>query len=86
MSTLRDDHPVLNFYTTDQLVLLAEKLAGVVQMDEELSVDELSVEASMLLNLIARGIYVLPIGIKHEGSHFCVQIRSSSILFLKIVR
>jgi hypothetical protein len=50
VSELRDSHGVLNFFTTDQLVLLAEQLSEVIYRKAELSV-----EASMLLALLARG-------------------------------
>ena len=53
MSELRDAHSCLNFFTTDQLVLLAGQLAGSVHGGRPLSV-----EAAMLLCLIAEGLFL----------------------------
>ncbi len=50
VSQLRESHSCLNFYTTDQLVLLSSQLAALVHKGAPL----LS-EAAMLLNLLARG-------------------------------
>ena len=50
VSDLRDSHSSLNFFTTDQLVLLSEQMAKVVYKDSKLSV-----EAVMLLRLIGPG-------------------------------
>ena len=58
MAELRDAHSCLNFFTTDQLVLLAGQLAGSVHGGRPLSV-----EASMLLRLIAGGKFRLGLGI-----------------------
>ena len=52
--TLRDSHPSLNYYTTDQLVLLSQEMAKVVYEGSTLSV-----EAVMLLRLIGPGINLL---------------------------
>ena len=54
MSGLRDAHRCLNFYTTDQLVLLAGQLAGCVYKGLPLSG-----EVTMLLRLIAGGKFFL---------------------------
>ncbi len=51
VSHLRESHSSLNFFTTDQLVLLSGQVAALVHKG-----DPLSVEAAMLLNLIARGM------------------------------
>jgi hypothetical protein len=50
VSQLRDSHRCLNFYTTDQLVLLSSQLAALVHKGAPL----LS-KAAMLLNLLATG-------------------------------
>ena len=54
MSQLREAHSCLNFFTTDQLVLLAGQLAGSVRRGLPLTV-----EAAMLLRLIAGGKFGL---------------------------
>ena len=49
VSDLRNSHPSLNFFTTDQLVLLSGQLAAVARGKS------LSNEATMLLRLVAKG-------------------------------
>ncbi len=51
VSQLRESHSCLNFYTTDQLVLLSSQLAALVHKGAPL----LS-ESAMLLNLLATGM------------------------------
>jgi hypothetical protein len=50
VTELRDSYPSLNYFTTDQLVLLSTEFAKVHYLKEPLGL-----EASMLLNQICRG-------------------------------
>ena len=77
VSDLRDSHPSLNVFTTDQLVLLSGQMAKVVYQDSKLSV-----EAVMLLRLIGPGkvkIYkylVLTYKGLHESNYLTSQVYS----------